>query len=290
MRDRERGRVGARQPLETVAPYFLVVPLRAPGEAAGVTLLERRGARRVVAAEADRHHADAPGVDLRPRRKIIEDRCRVVLGVITQIEIAEADAFAVAGPINNEAGNAARDQVRHAFEILGLLGDIEPIEKHHGRYLAGGIRRFGMDINGRKTGAAVGDFDVLHARPLDVFRRVPETRNATHVGVEPLFALRLQEAFADVVIGAGAVQILRAARRKSFGDALASAVFDSARLARPLPKPRIVVADAFLQAQADPVNLADLGATPRRHVEADQQAVRPAIVLGEISEGELFEL
>ena len=86
------------------------------------------------------------------------------------------------------------------------------------------------------------------------------------------------------------MEVLRATRGEAFGDAFASAVFDSARLARPLPKPRIVVADAFLQAQADPVDLADLGATPRRHVEADQQAVRPAIVLGEISEGKLFEL
>src|SRR6185503_11359685 len=59
VRDRERRRVGARQSLEAVAPDLLVVPLRAPSEATGVTLLERRRARCIVAAEADRHHADA---------------------------------------------------------------------------------------------------------------------------------------------------------------------------------------------------------------------------------------
>ena len=34
--------------------------------------------------------------------------------------------------------------------------------------------------------------------------------------------------------------------------------------------------------------LADFGAAPRRHVQADQQPVRPAIIVGEISEGELL--
>ncbi len=131
---------------------------------------------------------------------------------------------------------------------------------------------------------------MLHARPLDVFGRVPEARNAAHIGVEPLFALRLQETLANMVIGAGAVQILRAARGEAFGDALAAAVFDRARLARPFPEPCIVVADAVLQAQADAVDLADLGAAPRRHVEADQQPVRPAVVFREIREGQLFEL
>ena len=147
------------------------------------------------------------------------------------------------GPVDDQAGDAARDQIGHAFEILNLLGDIEPVEKHQRRHLAGGIRRFGMDVDRRQAGVAVGNFDMLHARPLDVFGRVAEARNAAHIGVEPLLALRLQEALADMVIGAGAVQILRAARGEAFGDAFAPAVFDRACFTRPFPKPGIVVAD-----------------------------------------------
>src|SRR6185369_10254007 len=62
------------------------------------------------------------------------------------------------------------------------------------------------------------------------------------------------------------------------------------RLACPFAEPSIVVADAVFQAQADAVDLADLGAAPRRHVEADQQAMRPAVVLGKIRERQLFQL
>src|SRR6187397_1595107 len=142
-----------------------------------------------------------------------------------------------------------------------------------------------MDVNRREARAIVRNFDMLHAWPLDVFRRVPEARNATHIGVESLFALRLQETLADVVIGAGAVQILRAAGGKAFGDAFPPGVFDRPRLACPFAEPSIVVADPLLQAQSYPVDLTDLGPAPRRHVEADQQAVRPAVVLGEIREG-----
>ena len=136
MRNRERGRVGARQALETVAPDLLVVPLRAPGEAAREALLVRRRARRVVAAEADRHHADAPGIDLRPRRQVVKNRRRIVLGVGSQVEIAETDAFAIPGPVHYEAGDSARHQVGDALEILNLLGDIEPIEEDNRRHLA----------------------------------------------------------------------------------------------------------------------------------------------------------
>ena len=72
-----------------------------------------------------------------------------------------------------------------------------------------------------------------------------------HVGVVPFLALRLQEALADVVIGAGALQILRAARRMAFGNALAAAVLDGARLARPFAEPGVVVTDDFLEPQPD---------------------------------------
>ena len=92
-----------------------------------------------------------------------------------------------------------------------------------------------MDVNCRQARALVGNFDVLHARPLDVFGRVPEAGNAAHIGVEPVLALRLQEALTNMVIGAGAVEVLRATRGEAFGDALPTDVFHLARLARPVP-------------------------------------------------------
>src|SRR5581483_10161553 len=67
VRNGKRRRVGARQALEALAPDLLVVPLRPPGEAAGKALLEGRRARGVIAAEADRHYADALRIDLGPR-------------------------------------------------------------------------------------------------------------------------------------------------------------------------------------------------------------------------------
>ena len=69
--------------------------------------------------------------------------------------------------------------------------------------------------------------------------------HAAHIGVVAFLALRLQEALADMVIGAGALQILRAARRVAVGDAFAAAVLDGARLARPFAEPGIIVADAL---------------------------------------------
>jgi len=49
-----------------------------------------------------------------------------------------------------------------------------------------------------------------------------------------------------MVIGARALQILRAAGREPFRNALAPAVLDGARLARPFAKPGVIVADAIL--------------------------------------------
>src|SRR5256885_2173478 len=72
------------------------------------------------------------------------------------------------------------------------------------------------------------------------------------------------------------------------GNPLTAAIFYSARLARPLAKPCIVVADRIPEPQPDPVDFTDLGTAPRRHIETDQESVRPAVVFGEICEGQLF--
>ena len=167
-----------------------------------------------------------------------------MFGVVPQVEIAEADAFAVARAVDDQAGDAARDEIGDAFEILNFLGHVEAVEEHHGRHFAAAIGRLGMHIDRRQTGAVVGNFDVLHARPLDVLGGIAKAIDAALIGVVACLALRLQEALADMIIGAGALQILRAAYRVARGDALAAAVLDGARLARPFAEPGVVVADA----------------------------------------------
>src|SRR6185436_15365025 len=105
---------------EAVLPDLPVVPLRAPGDAAREALLEGGGARRVVAAQADRHDADAPRIDVRARCQPLPGRCSVALGIVPQVLVPEAHAFAVAGAIHDQAGDAARHEVGHALEILDL--------------------------------------------------------------------------------------------------------------------------------------------------------------------------
>src|SRR5258707_10507501 len=87
-----------------------------------------------------------------------------------------------------------------------------------------------------------------------------------------------------MIIGACALQILRAAGGVALRDALAAAILDAACLFRPFPKPCVIVANVILEAKTDPVDLSDLGATPGRRVQADQQAMRPAVILRKIDE------
>ena len=130
-RHRQRRQLAAVEFFKAGAPDFPVVPLRAPGDAGGEALLKGRRARRVVAAEADRHNANALGVDLLARGEKFVGRCAVAFGFVMQPLIAKAHGLAVAGAIDDEAGDAARGEVGHAFEILNLFGDIKAVEEHH---------------------------------------------------------------------------------------------------------------------------------------------------------------
>src|SRR6185437_15664523 len=283
--NRQRRRFRARDAVETVAPDFLIIPLCAPGDATGEALLEGRRARRVIAAEADRHDANPLWVDLGPRREIVVGRRGVTLGLMVQIKIAEPDAFAVPRSVHDQAGNAARSEISHALVVLNLLGDIEAVEENHRGHLAGAICRLGVYVDRRQTRSFVWDLDMLQARPLDVLGGVSQAVDAAHVRVEPFLALRLQEAFADVIIDAGALEILRAARGMSLGYAFPAAILDRARLARPFPKPSVVVADLLLQSQPDAIDFADFRAAPRRHIQTDQKPVRPAVIFRKIDKG-----
>src|SRR5262245_10921351 len=81
--DGKRWRVFSRQPLESVPPDFLIVPLSPPGEAASVALLERCRAWRVIATKADRHNTNALRIDFGSGCKIFPNWRCIVFCVVT---------------------------------------------------------------------------------------------------------------------------------------------------------------------------------------------------------------
>jgi hypothetical protein len=70
-------------------------------------------------------------------------------------------------------------------------------------------------------------------------------------------------------------------------EALPPALLDGLRGPRPLLEPRAVIAQPRAQAQARAVDLVDLGAPPRRSSQSEEEPVRPAVVVGEVGEGDL---
>ena len=190
---------------------------------------------------------------------------------MAQIEIAKPNTFAIPRAVYDQTGNATGDKIGHALEVLNLFGDIEAVEKNHGRDFAAASRGLGMHIDRRQAGALIRTLHVLHTRPLDVVGRIAQAIHPAHIRIEPVLALRLQKALADVIIGAGALQILRTAGLMPIGDALAAAVLYGARFACPLPEPRIVVTDTCLEPKSDAVDFSNFRAAPRRHVQSNQQ-------------------
>ena len=200
--------------------------------------------------------------------------------------IAKTHGFAVAGAIDDHAGNAARGQIGYAFEILNFFGHIEAVEKYHrGRRSFTSRHILGVDQYRRQRCAFVRDFNVLDFRAAYQLRGIAKTIHAALVGGKAI-GLGLQKTFTNVVVVRGAKQILRAGGAPPGGNVCAAGVFDLACLARPLGKPGRVVTDFAFQAQADAIDLIDFGAAPRRGIQSDQHAVRPAIIFGEIHERE----
>src|SRR5450756_1720146 len=73
----------------------------------------------------------------------------------------------------HKARDAARDQVRHALEVLDFLGDVEAVEEHQRRYCAGALRQwFRVHENSGKRSALVRYLNVLDAyrRGVECFR------------------------------------------------------------------------------------------------------------------------
>src|SRR5262249_22878718 len=110
--NRKGRRVRLRQTIEAIAPDFLIVPLRAPGETTRIPLVKCSRSRRVIAAKADCHNADALWIDFGPGGQIVKDRARVVFGIVAQVEATKTDTLAVPRTIHDKTCNAAGDEVR----------------------------------------------------------------------------------------------------------------------------------------------------------------------------------
>ncbi len=95
----------------------------------------------------------------------------------------------------------------------------------------------------------------------------------------------MNQALAGLVIAAGAHEARRRGELMTGAHGVAAAGRDLVAHAGPFLEPRIVVADLVGERAADPVDLVDLDAGPRRAREADQKAHRPAIVGREVEEG-----
>jgi hypothetical protein len=112
--------------------------------------------------------------------------------------------------------------------------------------------------------------------------RVTECLHRSGVDVETAPGLRLQEALAGLVVAARAQQAGGGGLRVAGFLRRASARFDRLAHAGPFRKPGGIVADLAAQRAADTVDLVDFGAAPGCAAQTNQQAHRPAIVIGKI--------
>src|SRR5215475_7789900 len=101
-RNRERKDLAGGELVEPLCPDGVIIPLRAPGDAAGETRLERGGPRRIVTAQAERHHANTARIELAAGAEIFVRGGAVALGLGDERQVAETHALAVAGAIDDE--------------------------------------------------------------------------------------------------------------------------------------------------------------------------------------------
>src|SRR6202035_3895331 len=120
--------------IDALFPGAVVIPDRAPGDAGSETLIQRRAARRVIAAKADGDDTDALYVDVAARFQIIDAGAAGLLVVVTQRHAAEAYRLAGAGAVHHQHRNAALHQIGHAAQKLNLLGDVEAVEEYDARW------------------------------------------------------------------------------------------------------------------------------------------------------------
>src|SRR5258708_29405139 len=95
----------------------------------------------------------------------------------------------------------------------------------------------------------------------------------------------MNEALAGLVVATGAHEARRRGELVAGAHGVATARRALVAHAGPFLEPRVVVADLVGERAADPVDLVDLDAGPRRAGQADQKAHRPAIIGREVKEG-----
>src|SRR5215472_5137457 len=130
-RHRQRQDLAGIEFLQPARPNLVIIPLRAPGDAAGKTRLQRGGARRIIAAERERHDANTFWIESIAGGQIFVTWCCIILGLGDQRQIAKTDALAVTRPVDDEAADPARSKIGDAIAILQLLSDVEAVKKYH---------------------------------------------------------------------------------------------------------------------------------------------------------------
>ncbi len=181
--------------LAPLHPVRVIVEVRAPRHTRGEPLLERRRARRVVAAHAERHDRDALGIDVGPARDVIVGRGRRNFVIVAARDILQTQRFALPRAVDRERVDAAVREFDAAEQYRQFLRAVEPVEKTHGRRLARNRR---LHEPCRQRRAFVFDFDALDVR-IAHLDAAPETAQATLIELRFLRA-GPDEAFADEIV------------------------------------------------------------------------------------------
>src|SRR5690606_14299611 len=84
------GQRGLETRVDALLPGRVIIPDRAPGDARLEARLHGSAARRIIAAKADRHDADAIRIDIRTRRQIVEAGAAGDFIVVAHRHAAEA--------------------------------------------------------------------------------------------------------------------------------------------------------------------------------------------------------
>ena len=240
-------------------------------------------ARRVVAAETDRDDADLVRVDVGPLFQEIDAGAARLLIVVAQDQAAETDRLAGARSIHDQDRNAALDQVRHAGDVLDLLGDVEAVEENDARP-ALRFRILGMNEIPRQVLAFERHLDDLD---LDVGEpgELVEAIDRGAISVERLGVLGCAETLAHLIVVTGA-QIEGCGRDRMARCAEALAV--GAHLVGHLNEgvePGLVILGALAREQtSDLVQLADVGAAIASAAEHVDEGRRPPVVAGKVHE------
>src|SRR5262249_41111067 len=253
-------------------------------------LLECSRARCVIAAETDRHNTNTLRINFVAGGEIFPDRRRVVLGIMPQVECTKTDTFAVSWTIDDQTCDASSNEIGHTFEVLNLLGDIETVEKNNRWHFARIFCRLGMDIDRRHARFAIRNFHVLDEWPSDVCRGISKTTYSSHVGVEPFLILWLQEALSNMKIGAGAPQVLSSTYCVPFRNSFAAARLYKTGFTNPFAEPHVIIAHVALEPKTYSIDLSDFCTAPGRHVESNQETMRPSIVVWKIDKGQFFRI